>query len=200
MDTVRSARQLIMRKLILITLLFQLSIFQASAQTEPELVENTFRTVYLVNGQSSETLWKNNLFFVISHRFTGPVTSGAQEFWGMDSYANIRLGLAYGITDNVTVGIGRTRLDKIYDAYSSYRLLNQAYHGMPINLTAFGQIAIRSDDFPDSQADEIQFDDRLSYALQLMISRKMNEWLSLQITPSLTHHTWPRYLSSPILD
>jgi hypothetical protein len=189
MDKVRGSRKLISKQIVFIVIVIVLHAFSVriSAQTEPELVENTFRTFNLVNGQSSETLWKNNLFFAISHRFTAPVTSGTKEFWGMDSYANIRLGLAYGITDNLTLGIGRSRLDKIYDAYAKYRVLRQAYDGMPITLSVFGQAGIMSKDFPDNQADEIHLDDRLSYALQIMLSRKINEWLSLQVTPSLTH-------------
>lgn len=160
---------------------------QLNAQDQQEIVENTFRSINLVNGQTIETLWKNNLFFAISHRFTGSLTTGVKEFWGMDSYANIRLGLAYGITDRLMIGFGRTRQHKIYDGYIKYRLLQQAYDGIPISVSVFGQTGIRSEEFPDGQSAYLGFEDRLSYALQLMMARKMNEWLGVQLIPALTH-------------
>jgi hypothetical protein len=174
-----------MKKLIYIFLATSFSFTTMAQQAEP--VEETFRSIYLVNGQSSETLWDGFLFFAITHRFTAPISGGAKEFWGMDSYSNVRLGLAYGITDDLMIGIGRTRLDKIYDGYLKYKILKQREQGMPITLTGFGQIGIKSDDFPEDQAPSLGFEDRLSYAAQLMIARKITNWLSIQVTPTYTH-------------
>ena len=154
---------------------------------DSNLVENTFRTMYMVNGQSSESLWKNHLFFAITHRFSEPVSSGSKEFWGMDSYANIRLGLAYAFTDNFFIGFGRTRIGKIYDGQFKYKLLAQKKRGMPITLTAFGQIGVKTDEFTEEQEPFLGFNDRLSYAAQFMLARKITDWFSLELVPTYTH-------------
>ena len=195
MDSIRSSRKLIVIQVFLVTNIF--STHALWSQKNPEPVENTFRTIYLVNSQSSETLWKNNLFFAISHRFTAPVSTGAKEFWGMDSYANIRLGLAYGLTDYLSLGIGRTRLDKIYDGYIKCRVLRQSYDAMPMTLTVIGQVGIMSDDFQDNQAPFLGINDRLSYNMQVLLARKVNGWLSLQLTPTLTHQNLARLPDQP---
>ncbi len=181
-----------MRKtILLIALLFSTSLLAQQVlpvdESANEPVEETFRSIYNMNSQSTETLWNGFLFFAITHRFTSPVSSGIKEFWGMDGYSNIRLGLAYGINDNLMVGIGRSRLNKIYDGYVKYKVLSQKSQGMPITLSLLGQTSIRSQDFPANQQDLLEFTDRLSYSVQALIARKFNRWLSLQLSPTYTH-------------
>lgn len=154
---------------------------------EQEPVEETFRSIYQVNGQSTETIWQGFLFFAITHRFTAPVSTGVEEFWGMDGYANIRLGLAYGLNDNMMLGVGRSRLNKIYDGYFKYRFLRQQPGKNPLSLTLLAQGGIRTDDFPAEQEAFINFEDRLGYSAQLLLARKVNSWLSCQISPTYSH-------------
>ena len=61
----------------------------------------TFKGTRLINGQTIETVGKNQLNFWISHRF-GAINSGfIENFFGLDE-ARIRLGLEYGITNKLT--------------------------------------------------------------------------------------------------
>lgn len=154
-------------------------------QTAPKEVAYTFQTfkgTRVVNGQSIETKAKGALEFIFSHRF-GALNSGSYELFGLDQ-AYVRLGLEYGITDRLGIGIGRSSSDKIADAYFRYKIFRQQKGGtnFPFTITAFGDVSHKS--FPQSGVETI---DRLAYVGQLLIARKFSRSLSLQIMPTLVH-------------
>ena len=71
-----------------------------------EYSRNAFKSTRVITAQSMEQLSKGVLDFRILHRF-GRINRGAYEAFGFDE-AYIRLALDYGITDRLTVGIGRS--------------------------------------------------------------------------------------------
>src|SRR5690606_35857860 len=75
-------------------------------------ITGTFKGTRLINGHSIETRERGNLNFIISHRF-GRLNSGAYSLFGLDD-SNIRLGLDYAVTDQLTLGLGRNSLSKVY--------------------------------------------------------------------------------------
>lgn len=151
-------------------------------------VEATFKSTRLISGQTTEMRSAGILDFVISHRF-GTVNQGIEQFYGLDD-AYIRLGLDYGITDRLNVGIGRSSFQKVVDGSLKYKVLIQqtGEKSMPISLVAFTSIAIKTGDgaFTDPTIDH-PFSDRLYYTFQLLVSRKVNTNLSLQFMPTFVH-------------
>src|SRR5579872_110787 len=95
-------------------------------------VTGTFKATHIVNTQTIESPAQNNLNFVIQHRF-GQLNSGSYNFFGLDN-ATLRLGLDYGITDRLAVGIGRSSYLKTFDGYAKYKVLKQT-EGNQIPLT-----------------------------------------------------------------
>src|SRR6218665_3658666 len=83
----------------------------------------TFKGTRLVNGHSIETKNAGTLEFIFAHRF-GAINGGAYEMFGLDQ-AYVRLGLDYGITDDLSVSIARNSTDKIMDGYLKYKVLKQ---------------------------------------------------------------------------
>ncbi|WP_109830788.1 DUF5777 family beta-barrel protein [Reichenbachiella versicolor] len=153
---------------------------------ESKEVTSTFKASRLVSGQTVRTLDKNTLDFVINHRF-GAINSGVEEFWGLDD-AQIRLGLEYGVTDDLMVGIGRSSYEKTVDGYLKYKILSQQTSGVPVTVTGFASMAIKTD--KDAFADpdyDYSFSQKTSYAYQLLVARKFNSKLSLQLMPTLIH-------------
>nr|MBU9937329.1 hypothetical protein [Ferruginibacter sp.] len=75
----------------------------------------TFKTTRLINGHTVENVAAGVLDVKISHRF-GRLNTGSYELFGLDN-ASIRMGLDYGITRYLMVGIGRSTFEKTYDAY-----------------------------------------------------------------------------------
>lgn len=146
----------------------------------------TFKTTRIVNGHSIENCGEGVLDFKISHRF-GPVRNGIYDLFGLDD-ATIRLGLDYGITNRLMVGIGRSSLEKIVDGFAKYKILRQSTgkKNMPVTLSFLTDIEIKTVKFQDeTRANE--FTDRLYFTNQLLIGRKFNESLSFQLMPTLVH-------------
>lgn len=158
-------------------------------------VEETFRTYYLVNGQSVEPLWKNDLLLVISHRFHGTVNQGIETFFGLDQFADLRLGFGYGLTDNLSIGFGRTRTDKTYDFFAKYRVLRQKQQGIPITITLFGSAAASAIPWSKEQQASLEFKHRLSYVGQALIASKINHFLSVQLMPTVIHRNLTQQLN-----
>jgi opacity protein-like surface antigen len=131
-----------------------------------------------------ETRKRNNLDFLISHRF-GAINGGIDELFGLDQ-ASIRIGLDYGISDRLNIGVGRSSFEKTFDGYIKYRLLQQSNdNSIPVSLTAFTSAAIKTQDTP--RYSELDFSEKLTYTTQLLIARKFNSSLSIQIMPTYLH-------------
>lgn len=146
----------------------------------------TFKGTRIINGHSVETVGKNNLDFMISHRF-GAVNSGAQNFFGLDQ-AQIRLALEYGLTDRLMIGIGRSSYQKTIDIFAKYRLLKQSTgaRNMPVSVTLFASDAHNS----TTSSTELPFYtimQRQTYTFQALIARKFNDKLSIQLSPTVIH-------------
>jgi hypothetical protein len=152
-----------------------------------EYATSTFKGTRLINGQTVETKGKGALEFIFAHRF-GPINSGAYELFGLDQ-AYVRLGLEYGILDNLGVGFGRNSVDKTMDAYLRYKMFRQSTgeKSIPFTITAFGIAAIRTSPKKEDATYDIHLEDRMSYTGQLLIARKVNRNLSLQLMPSIVH-------------
>lgn len=158
---------------------------QQSEVKGKEYISSTFKGSRLINGQTIETRHKGELEFIFAHRF-GPMNGGLYELYGLDQ-AYVRIGLEYGLTDGLGVGIGRNSVDKTVDGFLRYKVLRQSQAGMPISLTAFGIMAVKTSPKDEDAGYDITFKDRTSYTAQLLIARKFTPALSLQLMPSFVH-------------
>jgi hypothetical protein len=155
---------------------------------ETEYAFATFKGTRLGNGHTIETKNGGSLEFIFGHRF-GPISGGAYEMFGLDQ-AYVRLGLDYGITDRLSLSIGRNSTDKTVDSYLKYRAIRQSKgaKNFPVSVTALGGIAYKLS--PKNNADvspEYENIDRLSYTGQLLIARKFSQAVSLQLMPTIVH-------------
>lgn len=144
---------------------------------------STFQATRIINGHSVETVGKNNMDFVISHRFDR-LNRGFEEFFGLDA-ATIRLGLEYGINDRLMLGIGRSSFQKAFDYFGKYRLIRQSTGSVdiPFSVTLFGSYAIRT----QKTIPQLSGYDRSSYTAQVLIARKFSDAFSMQWSPTLIH-------------
>lgn len=151
-----------------------------------DLVRASFKTTRIVNGHSIENVAPGVLDFKISHRFS-PVRQGLYDWFGLDG-ATIRIGLDYGITDRLMIGIGRNSKEKILDGFAKYRILWQSTgkRQMPVSLSYLIAADMKTIKFSDPDRDN-KFSSRLYYTHQLILARKFNERLSLQLMPTLLH-------------
>ena len=148
-----------------------------------EYTEAIFKGTRLINGHTVETRTRGVMDVIISHRF-GRLNSGAYELFGLDE-ANVRLGVDYGVTDRLTLGVGRSSFLKVYDGFVKYKLLRQGTGRgtMPFSAVAFSSVAIETLRSPNN----LSFTNRLTYTWQLLLARKFSNRFSLQLMPSLVH-------------
>ncbi len=152
-----------------------------------EYVDATFKSTHLINGHSIETTKAGLLDFRISHRF-GLLNQGSYEFFGLDN-ATERLGLDYGITNGICIGIGRSTYQKQMDGFVKFKLLRQStgYNASPVSVTGLAAIIIKTLKDIDPTLKRTT-SDKTSYAYQLIIARKFSPKTSVQLMPTLIHY------------
>jgi hypothetical protein len=146
----------------------------------------TFKTTRIVNGHSIENVGAGVLDSKISHRFS-PVRNGLYDMFGLDG-ATIRIGVDYGFTSRFMMGIGRGGREKIIDGFAKYKILRQSTgkRKMPVTMSYVADVQVKTLKFADTER-ENHFRSRLFYTHQLLVGRKFNDRLSLQIMPTLVH-------------
>jgi len=165
----------------------------STEKPKKEIVKGTFKATHVINLQSPELVAPGTLQFMIQHRFNAvnggsPQFFGAYNFFGLDG-AGIRLGFEYGVCKLLSVGVGRSSLNKNYDGYVKAALIQQSKGGswsMPFSVTYFGSVAATS--LLPSYSEEYKYlSSRFAYTNQLIIASKVNERFSFEVVPTLVH-------------
>lgn len=144
-------------------------------------VKNTFESIWLIDNQTVMVPAKNTFEMDIMHRF-GTMKNGYDDFFGFFAPSNIKLGFNYTPLDNLMIGASITKENMIWEGSAKYAIIKQTKDLYPVSVTYFGNLGVKTRD-----EEYIHFSDRISYFNQLMIARKFNDKLSLQIAPSVSH-------------
>lgn len=163
-----------------------LSMLDDSLKSGSIPVKGTFKAIHIVNTQTVESPAKHDLNFIIMHRF-GKLNDGAYNFFGLDN-ASIRLGLDYGITDRLAVGIGRSSFEKMFDGYLKYKLIRQTQgeRSFPVSISLLGSITNYTLRFQGKPYLNAKY--RTTYVVQALFARKVSSAVSLQLTPTWLHY------------
>ena len=153
----------------------------------PDIITGTFKSTRIVNGQSIENVGPGILDFSILHRF-GALSQGAYNFFGLDQ-ATMRLGLDYGITDRLMIGIGRSTFEKQYDGFLKFKIIRQqeGQRNIPFSLSYASSLIYKSLLDPTTTYTPY-VSDKFSFSHQLLLASKVNEYFSLQLTPTIIHY------------
>jgi hypothetical protein len=146
----------------------------------------TFKTTRLINAHSIENVAGGVMDVKISHRF-GTLNGGFYELFGLDN-ASIRIGVDYGITNWLMVGLGRASYEKQYDGFMKVKILRQSRgsRNMPISLSGFAGMYYNTLKWSDPNRLNYETS-RINYTFQLLMARKFSEGFSLQLSPTLVH-------------
>ena len=147
----------------------------------------TFKSTRVINGQSIENVAGGVMDFRVSHRF-GTFNTGIHKLFGLD-LASMRLGFEYGLTDRIMVGIGRSNVNEEVDGFTKIKIIRQIESGpkkMPFSLSYFGSTVMRGTEWADPNRENF-FTSRLYFCNQLLLARKMDENLSIQLSPTHIH-------------
>ena len=165
-----------------------MDMLEAEEPTENYRVGPTWKTMKLVNLHSTSMVKKNGLDFRVTHRF-GSIGEksggGVHNLYGLDISDDIRISFDYGITEDLQIGIGRSKYAELIDGNVKYKILAQKERKVPLTLVILGNMAITPQKANDARYDDWQ--NRLSYFSQLIIARKFGERLSFELAPSILY-------------
>ncbi len=152
-----------------------------------DITTSTFKSTRVVNGQSIENVGAGVLDFRIAHRF-GAISQGSYSLFGLDQ-ATMRIGLDYGITNRIMIGFGRSTYEKQYDGFVKVKILQQqnGERYMPIGVSYMASSIYKTIKDPVTTYTPYA-SDRFSFAHQLLIASKINDYFSVQLSPTLIHY------------
>lgn len=167
---------------------------EVASEKTPEKVMATFKGTRVINAQTIQSVKKKTLEFNIAHRFGDmDITDkkgnnlGGHTLYGLENASNIRFSLTYGITDKLSVGIGRSKMNEHVDGNLKYRFLEQKEGGLPVSAAYYISAAV-SGQIRDSISEG--FVNRTSYAHQLIIASKITRGISLEVLPTFVHRNF----------
>jgi hypothetical protein len=198
-----------LRNISFALLTFLLSGLTLQAQEE-EAVDNTvfgtFKSSRIINAHSTEMLRAKHMDVRITHRFGDVMKdwdprNSWDNLFGIEDASDILVGFEFGLTDNLMIGISRTKgggdMRQLMNGFVKYRPLAQTDDGkMPLSLAVVGSatwITMRKTPFDKYNPTLSSFDidetpggyfaRRWRYSTELHISRKFSERFSLQLSP-----------------
>lgn len=173
--------------------------FDEDGDTETSVGPAFFDT-RVINSHSVETLEQGTFDVRIAHRFGDmAVTNSYKTFFGFDNSADIQIGLDYGITDKLMIGLHRNKgagpYTQMFQGLLKYKIFDQQ-DGKPFtfsaNATAFASLM-------DSSTDSLSLSyfsktsHRFSYFTQLILARNLNDKASIQMNVGLLHRNLVYY-------
>ncbi len=146
----------------------------------------SFKTNRIINLHSLESTAMGVMDVKISHRF-GTVDEGLYNLFGLD-VATQRIGIDYGITNQLTVGVNRNSVKKAFDGFLKYKFLRQSTgkHNMPITAAIMTSAAVETQKWDNPDRDNY-FSSRLYYTTQLIVGRKFNDYVTVELVPTYVH-------------
>jgi len=163
-----------------------LSVLDKNQKPVIDYTSATFKTTRIVIGHSIENPATGNLLFLITHHF-GAINTGYDNLFGLKQ-ATIRLGMEYGITDWLGLGVGLNTDRNTWDGFLKVKALRQSKGArrMPLTMTLYANMAVYTVKWSDPERNNY-FSSRMTYAFEILVARKFGERLSLQIMPSMVH-------------
>lgn len=173
----------------------------AGGEKKHEKVMATFKGSKIIIMQSTETVKKRTMDFNVTHLFgnIGKESGGGpHQLYGFDNSTDIRIGFDFGITDNLTLGVARSKQNELIDGLVKYRILSQTIDNhIPVSLAVYADMSYNptiSNQFYSGKVSNPDFKEtdihRFSYTTQLLIARKFGWRFSMQLTPTYQHRNY----------
>jgi Membrane bound beta barrel domain (DUF5777) len=161
----------------------------------------TFKGTKIINAQTTEMVKAKTCEFNITHRFGNigvASNGGVHSLYGLDNISDVRFGFNFGITNNLTIGIGRSKQYELIDGVLKYRFLTQTTDNhIPLSIAFYGDMSYnpqKGDQFyggitpaADFKRNDVH---RISYVSQLIIARKFGSRFSMEILPTYQHRNY----------
>jgi hypothetical protein len=161
-------------------------------------LESTWKDTRLINAQTTKVAAPGVMLFRVMHRFgnVGGISGGGvHTLYGFDVVTDIYLSFEFGICKNFQLGFGRSKQSELLDVDAKYKLLTQKSSGMPVSLDFYGDASLTPEldaTFYNGADSSLQkhFIDRISYFGELILDRRFNNNISVELFGGLSHRNY----------
>jgi hypothetical protein len=147
--------------------------------------QRVFHSTQSANLPTTETLRGGNLLFEISHRFSPPISEGADALWGLDGPVYNRLGLSFAPTDRVLLGVIRSNLDDNLEFNAKGRFYEGARGASRFAIAAMGGAAWNMDVVPVDGATDNEFQGYVQLIADVLA---LDERVAVGLAPAWIHN------------
>ena len=135
-----------MKNIAFFFLLFPLFVFSQDDlldELNEEIIEDkkvisVFKSLKVVNFETTKLVNKKDFYLVISHRF-GSVKNGIDDLFGLDQ-AVTQFKFIYGINEWLNLGLARSSYKKKYGLHAKFRLKYQEKNNFPLSIVGYSLI------------------------------------------------------------
>lgn len=180
--------------LLFLTLFFFGSFTESNAKkwqrkASTEVPFTIFKSNKALNQNTAEVIASGDFFYGISHRFKGAVSTGYEEFFGLDGGANMRTLIGYGFTNNFMATIGRTSQGKQYDLELKYKLFASEKLALPLIISINVGTAVTSLKYGEFATQPDGDSRRMQYFASLIFNTIIFDHLAIGLSPSFLYNS-----------
>lgn len=152
-----------------------------------------------INGHSVNVLKEKILDLRITHRFGEIGTKESyRTLFGLDNSSDVRIGLEYGVTNNIMIGAGRSKgagpFLEVWDGLAKFNLHSNEKIPLKISLAAkFFLTSMKSSTNSSELTYFSKFSHRLTYHHELLIAFKPLKKITFQLSPGFTYRNLANY-------
>lgn len=141
----------------------------------------------VINLPTAQSIEKGHLLFRISHRYIPSIKSGYDSFFGLDGPAVILLSLGYGLRDNLSVTLARTKLDKEVELSLKWLMFEQGEtFTLPFSAALYCGGSLVTQSQPDKK---VFHTDNMKFNLQVILSHRLSNAFSFLLVPAYSSNT-----------
>ncbi len=134
----------------------------------------------VVNLPTTQSIEKGKFLFCIAHRYEPSVKEGYAKFFGLDGPANVLDSIGVGLSDKLSLTLGRSRLDQEVVLSARYAVLAQSA-SVPFSLSVHAGTSLVTEKVEGRSF----FDARnFKFHAAVSIARKISQRLSLLLVPA----------------
>jgi hypothetical protein len=148
-----------------------------------------FHATIIANLPTATTIAKGDFQFMIGHRFLPSIKDGYDSFYGIDGPAKIRLELGYGISNRLSVTLGRTNLMDNLDLQVKFKTLEIRNNILPGIITLKGGIAVNTEIPEGLGRDKFDSDNFQYYGQFIYNTMFFKKKLGVGIVPSYLYNS-----------
>ncbi len=110
----------------------------------PQAVE-IFHSTLLVNLPTTEVLQKQNLEFIVGHRFIPSLNEGIDALFGLDGPAYMQLSLSYAPINNVMIALERSNRENHYQIWFKYKFWQKGNTEVPMAMALKAGVGVAAE-------------------------------------------------------